>query len=528
MTKLTCDVAVIGASLGGIAATLALLRQGRRVVLTEETDWLGGQATSQGVPPDENRRIEDVSGTRSYLAWRDAVRDYYRRHYPLSEAARRDPRLNPGAGTVSALCHEPQVSARVFEDLLAAAVSLGRLVILRETVPVAAAVVDCRITSLTVRSRQQDYELHAACYLDATELGDLLPLTGTAHVTGSEARSDTGELHAAAVADPLDMQSITWCFAMSRGGKEADRIAKPAAYEHWKRHLSPFWPGPQLSWFYSHPITLKTVEGTIEPRDGTNDLWRYRRILGQEHYDFPVDEITLVNWPQNDYWFGNILGETDAVHEQSRREARELSLCWFYWLQNEAPRPDGGRGYPDLRLRGDVLGTEDGLAKYPYIREARRLIALERVTEADIGYDMRRRALGPDTPVHAVQFPNSVGIGYYRIDLHPSTGGRNYIDIESLPFQIPLGILIPRETRNLLAAAKNVGTTHISNGCYRLHPVEWNIGEAAGYVSDFCLRRQSTPQQLWSDPAAVRELQQTLVAAGIPLEWPEELRAGLR
>ena len=33
---------------------------------------------------------------------------------------------------------------------------------------------------------------------------------------------------------------------------------------------------------------------------------------------------------------------------------------------------------------------------------------------------------------------------------------------------------------NLLPAGKNIGTTHITNGCYRLHPVEWNIGEVAG------------------------------------------------
>ena len=55
--------------------------------------------------------------------------------------------------------------------------------------------------------------------------------------------------------------------------------------------------------------------------------------------------------------------------------------------------------------------------------------------------------------------------------LHPSTGGDNYIDISSLPFQIPLGALIPERVTNLLPACKNLGVTHITNGCYRLHPV---------------------------------------------------------
>ena len=31
-----------------------------------------------------------------------------------------------------------------------------------------------------------------------------------------------------------------------------------------------------------------------------------------------------------------------------------------------------------------------------------------------------------------------------------------------------------------MAGGKNLGATHITNGCFRLHPVEWNVGESAG------------------------------------------------
>src|SRR5438309_9822932 len=79
--ELDCDVAVIGASVGGFAAALAALRNGMRVVLTEETDWIGGQLTSQAVPPDEHPWIEQFGCTRSYRDYRTAVRDYYRQHY---------------------------------------------------------------------------------------------------------------------------------------------------------------------------------------------------------------------------------------------------------------------------------------------------------------------------------------------------------------------------------------------------------------------------------------------------------------
>jgi NADPH-dependent 2,4-dienoyl-CoA reductase/sulfur reductase-like enzyme len=55
---LRCDVAVIGGGTGGVAAALAAARNGMRVVLTEETHWVGGQLTSQAVPPDEHAWIE--------------------------------------------------------------------------------------------------------------------------------------------------------------------------------------------------------------------------------------------------------------------------------------------------------------------------------------------------------------------------------------------------------------------------------------------------------------------------------------
>ena len=56
--ELDCDVAVVGGGTGGFAAALAACRNGMRVILTEETDWIGGQLTAQGVPPDEHPWIE--------------------------------------------------------------------------------------------------------------------------------------------------------------------------------------------------------------------------------------------------------------------------------------------------------------------------------------------------------------------------------------------------------------------------------------------------------------------------------------
>jgi hypothetical protein len=121
----------------------------------------------------------------------------------------------------------------------------------------------------------------------------------------------------------------------------------------------------------------------------------------------------------------------------------------------------------------------------------------------------------------AVPYADTVGVGMYRIDLHPSTGGDHYIDIGASPFQIPLGALLPVRLSNLIAAGKNIGTTHITNGCYRLHPVEWNIGEVAGTLAAYCVRSGKAPQQVQSDEADLATFQQLLVAQGVELRWPE-------
>jgi hypothetical protein len=217
----------------------------------------------------------------------------------------------------------------------------------------------------------------------------------------------------------------------------------------------------------------------------------------------------------NDYFEHNVIdapAEDVAVYLE---EARQMSLSLMYWLQTEAPREDGGQGYRGLYLRPDLLGTSDGLAMAPYFREARRIKAVFTVTESHVGEKARA------DKKNAEKFPDSVGIGHYRIDLHPTTGGKNYLDVASYPFQIPLGALIPVRMNNLLPACKNLGVTHITNGCYRLHPVEWNIGESAGLLAAFCIDQKTTPRAVREDKALLDKFQSLLCDQGIELAWPQ-------
>jgi hypothetical protein len=531
--ELRCDVAVIGGGVGGFAAALAALRAGMRVILTEETGWIGGQLTAQAVPPDEHPWIERFGCTRSYRAYREAVRQYYRRNYPLTELARARADLNPGNGSVSRLTHEFRVSVAVLEALLAPDAGSGQLLVLLEHVPETAATDRDRVTGVGVRDLRTGLSrtITAKYFLDATELGDLLPLTRTEFVTGAESQAQTGELHAAPEAQPENSQSFTYCFAMDYLAGEDHTIERPHDYDQWRRYvpkLSPSWPGPLLSWTYTEPQKLQPVTRSLAPNpdrtdSGGSNFWIYRRIADRANFQpgaYPSD-ITLVNWPQNDFWEGDLVTAPPERKKQLLTSARQLSLSFLYWMQTEAPRADGGQGWKGLRLREDIVGTDDGLARYPYIRESRRILAEFTVLEQHVGTEMRMKATGkPREEVLAEPFQDSVGVGAYRIDLHPSAGGTNYIDISSLPFQIPLGALIPKRVANLLPACKNIGTTHITNGCYRLHHVEWNIGEAAGALAAFAVATGQPPRAIRNGARLREEFQSRLLAQGFELAWP--------
>ena len=74
---------------------------------------------------------------------------------------------------------------------------------------------------------------------------------------------------------------------------------------------------------------------------------------------------------------------------------------------------------------------------------------------------------------------------------------------------------------NLLPAGKNIGTTHITNGAYRLHPVEWNVGEVAGLLADFCLARGVQPRAVRDNPGLLADFQDRLTGNGVELRWPD-------
>ena len=168
----------------------------------------------------------------------DGPRDVYHRNYPLTTEARDTATLDPGNGSVSALCAEPRAFLSALTDMLAPFASSGRLTVLLEHVPIAAETDGDRIRAVTVRSSLagDDCVLTAPYIIDATELGDLLELAKVEYVVGFESAAQTGDRSAPETAQPMNQQAFTICFP-SNTARRRPHHRQAEAYTFWRDYF---------------------------------------------------------------------------------------------------------------------------------------------------------------------------------------------------------------------------------------------------------------------------------------------------
>ncbi|MBL8518624.1 MAG: FAD-dependent oxidoreductase [Betaproteobacteria bacterium] len=513
---LHADVAVIGASLGGVLAALTAAKAGRTVVLTAEHAWLGGQMTAQGVPPDEHRLIESGGASESYLAFRRAMRAVYANDAAFSDRATLTEGLNPGDGWVSRLCFEPRHAARWFEEQLAPHAASGRLHVLRGHRLVRAERDGRRLRSVDVADKTDaPRHLTARYFIDATDTGELIAATGLPYRLGKEARSEFDEPHAPETADPLDQQPVTWVVALRRDRAPHAVGAPPEDYAFWRAQRVPH---------FGHALFSASMPGEqgasarlpFFAAGDTLDWWRYRRIVAGHQWTPPRAEVSLVNWAQNDYALSPLLDGPLPAREVGAA-ARRLSACWVHWLRTEAPRHDGaGTGYAELAPDA-ALGGEDGFAEAVYVRESRRLIGLDTLAEGAIAH-----AGGAWLPA---THPDSVGIGWYNMDIHPTCRSGLGSNAKVRPFELPIGLWLARDCDNLLPGCKNLSVTHLVSAATRVHPVEWLAGEVAGLLAAHaCQSVDEAPlANIRKDRAAFEAFRARLKNAGVAWRWPDPL-----
>jgi hypothetical protein len=494
-----CEIFIAGAGMGGIGAALRAADRGHQVCLSEEATWIGGQATAAGVSAlDENKFIEMTGGPRLYSEFRNLIR----KHYTVTYKLQRTPEnFNPGGCYVSSLCFEPKVGVQVLEGMLRKRPNIR---LLRRT-----RVLDLErkgnvITAalLWQMDKSEAVKIVPKFVLDATEMGDLLPLAKTPYTVGSEPKSATGEPHAAEAANPACVQSFTYPFIIEHRPGETHTIAKPADFEKIRDH-QPFgfimnYP-VENGWRGRFEYTMFGDDPPIPNNMSPKPFFSWRRVFNGAAYPGKHTDMALMNWPRQDYHDETVLDRTPEDTARVLQNAKKVSMAFLYWLQNDQKTPG-------LKLRMDQMGSADGLAQLPYIRESRRLQAQGMIREQDIVIYTGHRA-------RAVNFPDSVGTGFYMVDIHPCGANEKGTMMMPKPFQVPMAALRPKDLTNFLPASKNLGVTHLTNGAYRLHPIEWNIGEAAATMASLQLKGTGTTEAVQTE----------LAKAGVQIFWFDDL-----
>ena len=636
-----CELLIVGGGLAGTAAAYESLLMGHTVCMTELTDWVGGQISSQGTTAlDESREQRRLLFySRGYKELRERVEAKYGE-------------LNPGQCWVSVTCFMPADANAILMDMLADAQRQGggelkwfpntvvkdlslnadgthidEVVAIRHSAAPGTAPLNTDFLSAiiedaytyedsarlskeiiqfvpaSVTTQQGDGDGDGARRVDwfvieATETGELIVLADVPYELGLDPRSPLNPSSPVAERDPYCTQGFTYTFAMERTA-EAQTFDVPEFYSIYE---------PYYSWEKERPQLLT-------PQDHFDFVFTYRRLdsaqprrTDERIFGAPrpvPGDISMQNWTWgNDYRPGtsrdNLIltedqlrasgqlepgGWLGGLRTETLRRGEENAIGFFYWLTTGTTdsQIDDSWKEPEpynLYMQGldSPMNTAHGLSKYPYIREARRIVGRPSpgyesgfmISEIDFSWNdfnsefyrenldqsmytsMRRFLAGLDTidtfmpgadpnefPIRGRSriYPDSVGIAQYAIDFHPCM--RDYppeapgnIERPSVrqahgqayPAQIPLRAMIPQRVDNMLVASKSIAASTIAVAAYRVHSFEWSVGAAAAHTIDFSLRNGVLPYEMVTNPASpspmLEALRAELEASGNPVQFP--------
>jgi len=379
-----------------------------------------------------------------------------------------------------------------------------------------------RVAGVKFRSRNTGitFTVKAPVTIEATDFGDLLELSNLPSRVGQESRNDTGEAILPEQAIPECQQSFTFNVLVERTAPgRGQKIAVPEGYdrEPWLKErdfTGDYWIRRSSGW---------SKRNFFEPYG----IFRYRRLKRNSAAEkvVSVGDVSVINWgtsahPErgeccgNDFRRGALIGASADARALLIERARDRAKAYIHYLQTH--------GGADLKPRGDLTWSRDGIALEPYIREARRGIALTTIRHEDVA-----ESFFPGQ-ARARCFDDSLGIGqYHYLDLHGNLQGGHITpkgkDAAALPFSLPAGSLVPMTTDGLILSAKSIGTTHITNAAYRMHPMEWAIGEASGFLAVFSVWADLSPRTIVETLPLLRKLQGFVARNGIPIFWFDDV-----
>lgn len=504
------DVVVAGAGTGGACAAIQAARMGASVLLLEETDWIGGQMNAAAVTSmDEGGLLVRERGI--YREFCERVVSHYRGLGKTVETAY----------FFRHICLEPRVGQQILHAMIEGARKTATLDLALRAKIMAVAREGDAVTGVTIQTAHGERRVACRILIDATEWGDVIPLTG--------ARYRVGNCTSDAIDPDRAIQFLTWTAVIRqypKGVPPALRVERPPpGYEKEKARFE---------------RTLIGGDGVQRaPFEPATRPWAFATFIGYRGMpdsasatDAPPITRTHMNY-NNDYPVFVRDVEDPSSRLKTCREAQLRTLHLLYYIQHTLGKTDWSvaddEGFDTPYRREEVdawLKEAPELEPYraillhfsimPYARESRRIIGMHTLNAREI-----ERKPGPPR-----QFPTTVALGDYPIDLHGSMVER-YLEMDidrpediptptakkgSGPFAIPFGCFIPEKVDGFLAAEKNISQSRLANGATRLQPSTMLMGQAAGAIATLAVKYSVPPRRL--DPVLV---QRVLLDAGATL-----------
>ena len=500
------DIIIAGGGTGGISAAIQAARMGASVLVVEPSTWIGGQATAAGVST-----MDDMSRQKSgiYLEFINRIKSYYDSRGKSMGTCYWDSR---------SIAFEPHIGQEAFVSMVNEARRKGTLEFLMASEIIKVEKDNHSISGVTVKTPSGNRNYSCKILIDATEYGDILPLSNTAYRVGN---TKSGFIDSEAM-----IQDITWTAVIHKYNGGIPDYLRPRnplpGYEFAKRNYESFVSADGNNFRNVYPVEIPVNFITHNAYRGLPD--------SSNPYNYDADAPnrifitkTVLNWG-NDYpgtygWTNGRRGlpvsyiEDRNLRLQVEREALIKTLHFIYYIQNELGEPwsvaedeyanrilpeaarDLPREWQEIARRMPVI---------PYVRESRRIIGDHTLTS----HELLRNSLSYRDGHTSHEFSDAIAIGGYILDLHgANTDADTEWEFEERsrtsilnrprgPFQVPMRVLIPAETDGLIAAEKNISATRLAIGTLRLQPITMMTGQAAGALAAVAVRDGKRPRDV--------------------------------
>ncbi|NJM96729.1 MAG: FAD-dependent oxidoreductase [Phormidesmis sp. RL_2_1] len=390
---LSCSILVVGGSTAAYSATLSALQMNVDVCLVQPLKVVGGQFTAQALPASDDGDLLNQSTSFSSVDGEQFAISKNQRWFRIRQRQLQPvvgrPQANPGGAWVCPITTTPVVAAIALNERLVPYLAAGKLRLIPDSEPTAVSLTDDgedgrqQVRGVTFQAKDGSrFTVTAPVTLEATDFGDLLEVANLPSRVGQEARNDTGEAILPEQAIAACQQSFTFNVVVERtAAGQGQQVPAPPGYgiEPWlnvNEFTGDYWVKKSNGW---------DKKGFFD----AFGIFRYRRVQRQSLNEkvVSIGDVSVINWgtsdhPEkgqccgNDFRLGHLIGISRAERKVLIQRARDRAQAYIHYLQTH--------GGSDLKPRGDLTWSADGIGLEPYIREARRGIALTTIRHEDV------------------------------------------------------------------------------------------------------------------------------------------------